>query len=300
MRKVVGLAVAIVVALGITAVACLRAVEASGTSAPGPGMHVATSTKTYSMKVAGRLRSYQVIAPTTALPKSDPIIVMLSGLGSTVGQEIGRDRLVNYASANDAEVIYPVAFGESWNAGGCCGKAYADKVNDVAFLQALVDKVDPGRARGIDVVGYSNGARLAYRVACTDPGLFDAYAMVKGAPPAGCPIDAPVSMLVAAAKNDPEVPYQPGDHGSVESLPMTTLVYQLRGADRCTAGSAVTRSGSMTLTTWSGCGDGTGLGFAVWKSGVHSFPRPPASVPAAAQVIWAFFTKTALAPLPAA
>jgi len=300
MRRVVGLAVVIVLALGITAFACLRAVDASGTSAPGPGDHVATSTKSYSLEVAGQKRSYQVIAPATALPKSDPIIVMLSGLGSTVSQEVSRDRLVNYASANDAEIIYPVAFGESWNAGGCCGKAYADNVDDVAFLKALVAKVDPGHARGIDVVGYSNGARLAYRVACTDPGLFDAYAMVKGAPPADCPIDTPVSMLVAAAKNDPEVPYQPGDHGSVESLPMTTLVYRLRGADKCPADSTVTRSGSVTLTSWSGCGDGARLGFAVWKSGVHSFPRPPASVPAAAQVIWAFFTNTAIGPLPAA
>jgi hypothetical protein len=31
---------------------------------------------------------------------------------------------------------------------------------------------------------------------------------------------------------------------------------------------------------------------------VHSFPRPPASVPAASQVIWAFFTKSPIAPLP--
>jgi polyhydroxybutyrate depolymerase len=299
MRKVVGLAVAIVVALGITAVACLRAVEASGTSALGPGMHVPTSTKTYSLDVGGRDRSYEVIAPTTALPESDPIIVMLSGLGSTVGQEISRDRLVNYASDNDAEIIYPVAFGESWNVGGCCGRAYADKVDDVAFLQALVAKVDPGHARSIDVVGYSNGARLAYRIACTDPSLFDAYAMVKGAPPAGCPIGKPVNMLAAASKNDPEVPYQPGDHGSVGSLPMTTLVSRLRGADKCTAAPAQTRSGTVTVTTWSGCGGGTRLGFAVWRGGVHSFPRPPASVPAAAQVIWAFFTNTKLAALPA-
>jgi polyhydroxybutyrate depolymerase len=291
----VSLAVAIVVALGITAFACLRAVDASGTPA---NTQVPTSTTTYSMKVAGRMRSYEVIAPTNALPKSDPIIVMLSGLGSTVSQEISRDRLVNYASVNDAEIIYPVAFGESWNAGDCCGKAYAAKIDDTAFLKALVAKVDPGHERAIDVVGYSNGARLAYRIACADPSLFDAYAVVKGSAPASCPINKPVTILAAASMNDPEVPYRPGDHGSVASLPMTTLVFRLRGADKCPAASAVTRSGSMTLTTWSGCGDGTRLGFAVWKRGVHSFPRPPASVPAASQVIWAFFTDTRLAALP--
>jgi polyhydroxybutyrate depolymerase len=299
MRKVVGMAVVIVLVLGLTAFATLRAVDASGTSTPSAGMPVQTSTQTHSLKVDGRTRSYQVIAPATALPKSDPIIVMLSGLGSTVSQEISRDRLVNYASANDAEIIYPVAFGESWNAGGCCGKAYAAEVDDVAFLKALVATVDPGHARRIDVVGYSNGARLAYRIACADPGLFDAYATVKGEPPAGCPIGKPVTILAAASLDDPEVPYQPGDHGSVDSLAMTTLVSRLRGADKCTAASAQTRSGTMKLTTWSRCGDGTRLGFAVWQSGGHSFPRPPASVPAAAAVIWAFFTGTRLAALPA-
>jgi polyhydroxybutyrate depolymerase len=300
MRKVVGLAIAIVVALGLTAFACLRAVDASEAPAPAGSLHVPTSTKTYSLAVAGRERSYQVTAPDDGQVPSTPIIVMLSGLGATVSQEASRDRLVNYASADEAEIIYPVAFGESWNAGGCCGKAYAAQVDDVAFLKALVATVDPGHRRPIDVVGYSNGARLAYRIACTDPGLFDAYAMVKGEPPANCPVGKPATILVAASANDPEVPYQPGDHGSVESLPMTTLVSRLRGADKCTAGSRVTRSVSMTLTTWSGCGDGARLGFAVWKGGVHSFPRPPASVPAAAQVIWAFFTKTAIAPLPRA
>ena len=54
----------------------------------------------------------------------------------------------------------------------------------------------------------------------------------------------------------------------------------------------------MTELTWSGCADGTRIALAAWTGGVHSFPRPPGSVPAASQVAWAFFTQTALAPLP--
>jgi polyhydroxybutyrate depolymerase len=224
---------------------------------------------------------------------------MLSGLGSTVAQEVSRDDLVPYATANEAEIVYPVAFSESWNAIGCCGVAGAKKVNDLAFLKALVAKLDPGHVRSVYVVGYSNGARMAYRVACDDPALFDGYAMVKGGPTPGCAVRKPVKLVQVASVDDPEIPYQPGDK-SIEpgAVPMTTLAFRLKSAEKCQATHTVTRSGSMTLTTWPACGDGTRLAFAVWKAGVHSFPRPPASVPAASQVIWSFFTNTPIAPLP--
>jgi polyhydroxybutyrate depolymerase len=302
MKKVVGVVIAIAAVLGIAGFVGLHAVNAIGQptkakAKPAAIVKVKTSTKTYSMAVAGLKRSYEVIAPVKAPPKSAPIIVVLSGLGSTVAQEISRDDILAYATANEAEFVYPVAIAESWNAVTCCGLAATDNVNDLAFLQALVPRVNPGGARKVYVVGYSNGARMAYRVACDDPALFDGYAMVKGGPTPGCDMRKPVTILQIAAMNDPEIPYKPGDKG-IEPLAMTTLVADLRAAGKCSAKNAVTHSGSMTLTTWPACGDGTRLGFAVWKAGVHSFPRPPASVPAASQVIWSFLMKTRIAPLP--
>jgi polyhydroxybutyrate depolymerase len=302
MKKVVGLLVAVVAVLGIAGLVGWHAVEASGQPAKAKpktaaSVKVATSTKTYSIMVGGLKRSYEVIAPVKAPPKSAPVIVMLSGIGSTVAQEISRDAILPYATANQAEIVYPVAFGESWNAITCCGEAATKNINDLAFLKALVPRVNPGDARKVYVVGYSNGARMAYRVACDDPTLFDGYAMVKGGPTPGCNLRKPVTILQLASKNDPEIPYQPGDKG-IEPLAMTQLVADLRTAEKCPGKSAVTHSGSMTLTTWSACENGARVGFAVWEGGVHSFPRPPGSVPAATQVIWSFFTKTPIAPLP--
>ena len=78
---------------------------------------------------------------------------MLSGIGlppfpgAAVAGEISRDDLVPYATSDQAEIVYPVALYESWNAIGCCGAAAAKNVNDLAFLEALVAKVDPGHAR---------------------------------------------------------------------------------------------------------------------------------------------------------
>jgi polyhydroxybutyrate depolymerase len=308
MRKVAGLVVAVVVVLGIAGCGFLHAVGASATPS-GPGnvsstagtkvVKVATSTRTYSLTAGGLKRSYEVIAPVSGLPKAAPVIVMLSGVGATVSSEITRDRLVPYASSDQAEIVYPVAVRQSWNSVDCCGYARAHNVDDLAFMKALVPAVDPGHARPVYVVGYSNGARLAYRVACTDPGLFDAYAAVKGGPSPGCLPSKPVTIAHLASLDDPEAAYSPGGKTSSSGqIPVTTLVAKLRETDQCPAQPDVTKSGSMTLDTWSGCAAGTRLAFATWTDGVHSFPRPPASVPAAAQVIWSFFTNTPLAPLP--
>ena len=308
MKRVIGVAVAVVVAIGIVGFVGLRSGHASGQPAeptPTATVKVATATKSYSVTVGDVKRSYEVIAPVKALPAKAPVIVFLAGISAAtesganvVAGEIKRDDLVPYATSDQAEIVYPEPLYGSWNATGCCGAAATKNVNDLAFLAALAAKVDPGHARPIDVVGYSNGARMAYRVACDNPGLFDGYAMVKGEPTPGCDLRKPVSILEIASVNDPEVAYQPGDHGSVESLPVTTLTGELRTADKCPANNTVAHSGEMTQLTWSGCAGGASIALASWTGGVHSFPRPPGSMPAASQVAWAFFTKTTIAPLP--
>jgi len=319
MRRIALLVAAAVVALGTAGFASLQfidgianaasaspdpvssirpAAQAAASTASARSARAAVSTRTYSLTAGGRTRSYVVFAPVTALPKSAPVIVMLSGYGSTVAQEESRDQLLPYATAGKAEVVYPVAVGMSWNAGGCCGYASTHQVDDLAFLKALVAKVNPGGKRAVFVVGYSNGARLAYRVACTDPGLFTGYAMVKGVPTPSCAPPKPVNLIQLASFDDPEIPYQPGDHGLKGVEPVTTLTAQLHAAEKCTARSAAARYGSTVVTTWKSCGNGKLLALALWRVGVHSFPRPPGSKPAASQVIWSFFTRQALAPLP--
>jgi polyhydroxybutyrate depolymerase len=256
------------------------------------------TTKTYTIKVGGLTRSYEVIAPVKTLPKTAPVIVSLAGYRATVASEIARDQFTPYAAAGMAEIVYPVGLGLSWNAIGCCGYASTHHVDDLGFLKALVAKLDPGHARHIFLVGYSNGARLAYRVACTTPGLFNAYGMVKGGPMANCVVTKPASIIQVASLDDPEVAYKPGEK-SREPVPVTTELARLHKALKCAAPSSVIHPGNMyAWTTWQHCAGGSRLALAVWKDGKHSFPRPPASVPGAAPVMWAFFTNRGLAPLP--
>ena len=185
---------------------------------------------------------------------------------------------------------------ESWNAIGCCGAAAAANVNDVAFLEALVTKVDPGHTRPIYFVGYSNGGRMVYRLECTDPGLFNGMVAVKADPMPGCVVTKPQNVLVVSSKNDTAVPYEPGETGT-ETPAATVEIATLEADLKCSSKPTTATHGGMTLSTWS-CADGKTLEWALYQSGGHGFPTPTATTPGANQLIWSFISKTALAPVP--
>jgi polyhydroxybutyrate depolymerase len=287
MKRKLILALAFVCTVAIAFVASTRIINA---------LERKTYTATYSMQVGDLSRSWEVIAPV-AMPKSAPIVVVLSGIAAPVNAEVQRDRFVPYVDAGLAELVYPAGIGESWNAIGCCGKAAARNVDDIAFLKALAARVDPGHEHPIYLVGYSNGGRLAYRMACSAPGVFDGIAVVKAMPMPGCVVTRPLSIMQVDSLDDPSVPYQPGDHGK-ESPAATVEVGLLRAADGCARQPVISRYSAMTVTMWSGCTSGARVGFAVYDSGGHNFPPPKGKNPGASSVIWAFFTGSAIAPLP--
>jgi polyhydroxybutyrate depolymerase len=262
-----------------------------------------STTSTYSLQVGHLTRQYEVIQPTKTLPKSAPIIVVLSGAAATTSSEIIRDRMVPYVNADKAEVIYPVAIKESWNAIGCCDDAAKEKIDDVGFIKALVPTVDPGHTRPIYVVGYSVGGRLAYRLACTDPTLFDGMAAVKADPMPGCVVTTPMNVIVFSSENDKYVPFKPGEKG-FETPAATVQIATLKKDMRCsgaptvaTYGTSKTKYGPMTVSTWS-CADGKTLEWSVDPKGQHGFPIPMSYGAGANQLIYSWITKTPLAPVP--
>ncbi len=288
MKRRLILAVAFVVTIAVGMAACTKIINA---------LERKTYTASYSMRVGGLTRTWEVIAPVAALPGSAPIIVMLSGIAAPVDDEVKRDRFVPYADAGLVELVYPAGYKKSWNAGGCCGKAAAKNIDDVAFLKALVPRVDPGHQHPIYLVGYSNGGRLAYRMACSAPGLFDGTAVAKAMPMPGCVVSRPQTFLQMSAFDDPAVPFQPGDKGR-ETPPATVEVARLRAADKCSGQTVTSRYPTMTLTTWTDCASGTRLEFAAYTTGGHGFPSTKGKTPGAAELVYAFFTRTPVLLLP--
>ena len=263
-----------------------------------------STTTTHSLKVGSVTRQYEVIAPTATLSKSAPIVVVLGGADSTTSNEIARDEFLPAVNDDKAELVYPVEIDKSWNAIGCCDGAAKLNIDDVGFMKALVPSIDPGYERPIYVVGYSVGGRLAYRLACTDPTLFDGMAAVKADPMPGCVVTTPMNAIVFSSQNDKYVPYQPGEKGK-ETPAATVQIATLEKDMECSTKPTVakygqpnkTKWGVMTVSTWS-CADGKTLEWAVDPDGQHGFPIPGSFGAGANQLIYSWITKTPLAPVP--
>jgi polyhydroxybutyrate depolymerase len=254
-----------------------------------------STTTTNSLQVGSVTRQYEVIAPTATLSKSAPIVVVLGGADSTTSNEIARDDFLPAVNDDKAELVYPVEIDKSWNAIGCCDGAAKANVNDVGFIEALVPKIDPGHTRPVYVVGYSNGGRLAYRLACTDPTLFDGMVALKADPMPGCVVTKPENILVFSSLNDKFVPYEPGEKGE-ESPPATVQIARLQTDLKCSGKPTVAKHGTMSLSTWS-CANGKTLEWALYQTGGHNIPDPDGSTPGALPLILSFIAATTPAPV---
>ncbi|MEV6846296.1 hypothetical protein [Actinoplanes sp. NPDC051411] len=144
------------------------------------------------LRSGGLTRSYVVVRPARA-PGPLPVLVELHGCCTTPWAELARSGFVP-ATGGAAILVYPAGYDEHWNAGACCGSATVD---DVAFLTAVIERVPPGHP--VYLVGYSNGGRMACRLACERPALFGAVSAFP------CPRPPPMPILIAAGTDDPEL-----------------------------------------------------------------------------------------------
>lgn len=129
-------------------------------------------------------RSYELHVPAAlrdpAARRGLPVLVMLHGLASDpadAAQSTGFDAL---ADADHRLVAYPYGIRRSFNAGLCCGAAVPEQVDDVGFLSQVVQDLKARGASRVAVVGFSNGAMMALRLACERPGLVDVVGAMSG------------------------------------------------------------------------------------------------------------------------
>lgn len=154
---------------------------------------------------------------------------MLHG-GAGSGQQIQRHSEMD-ADADEFGflVAYPDGSGRSgdrlltWNAGHCCGYALENNVDDVAYLELLIDSlmshyaIDPQR---VFITGISNGGMMAYRVGAELADKVAGIAPIAGSiggQPAGGGVEVfpplptqPVSVIVFHGMQDGHVVYEGG------------------------------------------------------------------------------------------
>lgn len=124
--------------------------------------------------VGERTRRYLVHVPSQACPTSGwTVVLIFHGGGSNPAQMVDFTGLSDAAEEFRFLAIYPAGTGIidtalTFNAGNCCGRALKEKVDEIAFVTALLHDVAhrwPIDQRRIYATGMSNGAMMSYLVA---------------------------------------------------------------------------------------------------------------------------------------
>jgi poly(3-hydroxybutyrate) depolymerase len=213
--------------------------------------------------------------------------------------------LVAYPDASDGGFgLYP----SDWNAGNCCGGAYRNNVDDLAFLTAVISAmsahvpVDPKR---IYVAGFSAGGRMAYHAGCQLSGTFASIAVVSGSlVDQACAPNNPMPMIAFHGTDDPEVSYDepaptPPTAVPAAAAPMPPSARFWVGRYRCTSGTPSLISTYTTRIRFTACATGTDIDFYKIQGGTHGWPGgpdapgnlPPMNEIRASFLIWQFFAR---------
>lgn len=245
----------------------------------------------------GRNRTYRVYVPTT-LPADAPVPVVVGlhgglGWGEQFEQNSQLDRL---AEANGVLMVYPDGIGagpnadrvggsamRTWNGGVCCGAAVRQQVDDVAFMDALLDvigqdyRVDPDR---VFFTGHSNGAIMSYRLACQLSDRIAAIAMYAGTLGVQeCAPTSPVSLLHIHGTGDQNIPIGggvgPNSVAQVAFPPPLDGVRRFAAAVGCEGDGVKWRDATnadLETTLWSPCDRSAEVAFLTIDGASHAWP----------------------------
>jgi polyhydroxybutyrate depolymerase len=222
----------------------------------------------------GQPRTYRVLVPQGYNPAEPaPLLVALHGGGPVRAGEDGLAGLARESAQRGFIAVFPdghAARGKpsGWNAGACCGDARAQKVNDVGFIEQVVNNVF--RQASVDrqriyAAGVSDGGTMAYRLACDLPEVFKAVASVGGPDnTTACTPSRPVSVLHFHAKND--------SHEPAAAAPATAAKWA--ELNRCEpAPRRILDQAGAYCEAWTYCQRRTAVQLCVTDAGTQSWPE---------------------------
>ncbi len=264
-----------------------------------------------SIFAGGDFRTYLLHLPpqydgTAELPL---VIAMHGGFGS--GPQLGnQSKLSEKADEAGFVVVYPEGVAgplniRTWNAGGCCGYAMNNNIDDVGFISALIDTlltdlaIDSSR---VYATGMSNGAFMSYRLACEIPEKIAAIAPVAGTMNVDfCEPSRAVPVIQFHSFEDSNVPYLGGVGDGVSNHynpPIDSVQNAWAAMNHCAILNDTLHDGAdYTHIRWSDCDCMYEQQFYITTDGGHSWPGgmqtiigdPPSEVINANDLMWDFF-----------
>ncbi len=213
------------------------------------------------------------------------IIVLHGGFGSGIGA-LERYGFEAAADENGFVVVTPDGSGvfQTWNAGECCGDASRNDVDDVRFIRNLIqrlsaiEEIDPDR---VYVTGMSNGAAMAYRLACEAADVIAAIAPVSGSQSfTPCEPSEPVAVAHLHGALDTHIPAEGGvGDDAVLDVEWPDLESQFEAwrAHNACGPPEITRTGEVNCRRSPECSDGALVELCVVEEMGHQWP--PVDIP---------------------
>ncbi|MEL6657503.1 MAG: PHB depolymerase family esterase [Bacteroidota bacterium] len=267
-------------------------------------------------------RSYILYVPSNYQASENwPLVIALHGGGQGNGESL-LEQLQFHEVADTANFLclYPNGFGNQWADGRGVTTPDLAGIDDVQFLNDLLDSVAqhyPFDAANVFVTGGSNGGMMAQRLACETPNTFRAYATMIASMPdpvhASCAQGTAVNMLLMNGTEDILVPYEGGslhpltDGGSVLGTDATIDFW--RDNNGCTTDNQMldfdntdlSDGSTVHYTKYDNCSDSSevvlyrieGAGHTIPGMAANMNPRPIVGYTnydiVAAVEIWEFF-----------
>ncbi len=229
---------------------------------------------------SGVKRTYLLYVPKSYDPsRPTPLVITIHGLAQWPANQMQVSRWNDLADEYGFIVVYPsgTQFPMRW-------QAYSNSPGspnpDVQFISDLIDKIerdyniDPTR---IYANGLSNGAGMAFLLACQMPERIAAIGLVGGAYLLlweACQLPRPVPAIVFHGTADPVVPFRGGRSRSF-NVPFPAIPQWVEALARHTgcqsAPEALPSDGAVSGVRYPGGGEGEVVFYTI-KGGGHTWP----------------------------
>jgi polyhydroxybutyrate depolymerase len=270
------------------------------------------------LTAGGLTRSYRIHFPNGRVPAQPaPLVVVFHGGGGNAANAARMSAMDAKADREGFIAVYPNGTGPragillTWNAWRCCGTALDNRVDDVGFVRALVDKVRREYsvdAKRIYATGLSNGGMMTYRVGCELSEVFAAIAPVAGALDTDdCRPASPVSLIVFHGTADGHVLFEGGvprtafdRHKRVDN-PVSFAIDFWARRNGCEREPSRSKQGHVIHEAYA-CAGGTGVELYAIEGQGHAWPGgekglrngnvdPPTTEISATDLMWEFFRR---------